>query len=122
MIRIFTSKTQKVGERGEKIAMQFLQKHGFTIIEQNYSARYGEIDIVAQNGDMLYLVEVKSQNINTTINPFENLTPKKIRSLTVMTQIYIEHKKWEGDYRLIGCLVRLDDINRRALVETIDLA
>ena len=121
MIRKFTSKTQKIGEAGEKIAMQFLVKHGFVIVEQNYSNRLGEIDIIAKKGTTLYLVEVKTQNINTTISPFENLTRKKLRSLEIMAQIYVEHAKWTGEYRLIGCLIRLDAFNKRALVETLDL-
>ena len=56
----FTSKTQKVGEIGEKIAEMFLVKHGFTILERNFTCKAGEIDIICQKGNKVHFVEVKS--------------------------------------------------------------
>ena len=47
-VKRFTSKTQKIGEIGEKIAEMFLVKHGFTIIDRNFTHKLGEIDIIAQ--------------------------------------------------------------------------
>lgn len=122
MIREFTSKTQKIGEVGEKIAVKFLVKHGFSIIERNFSTKYGEIDIVARKDKILYLIEVKTQNAKTSINSAENLTYKKLQSLEIMTQIYVEYKHWKGDYRLVACLIKLEPALKQALVQIVDLA
>ena len=47
MPKIFTSKSQKMGEFGEKIAEKFLKDKGYKIIERNFCSRNGEIDIIA---------------------------------------------------------------------------
>ena len=121
MIRVFTSKSQKSGEIGEKIAVKFLVKHGFEIVEQNHSHKLGEIDIVAQKQNVLYLVEVKTQKWDAYIRHTENITSKKLASLKVMAQIYVSQKKWKGDYRLVGCFVSIENALNQAHVQMIDL-
>ena len=56
----FTSNSQKIGQLGEDIACKFLMKHGFSILERNYTKKWGEIDVIAEKGKKLYFVEVKS--------------------------------------------------------------
>ena len=60
MPKVFTSKTQKTGEIGENIAVRFLVKRGFTVVDRNYTKKWGEIDIVAEKADKIYFIEVKS--------------------------------------------------------------
>lgn len=52
---------KKVGAIGEKIAKEYLQKEGYKILETNFYCRFGEIDIVAKNGDEIVFVEVKTR-------------------------------------------------------------
>lgn len=52
---------KKVGAIGEKIAMQYLQKEGYEILETNFYCRFGEVDIVAQKGNEIIFVEVKTR-------------------------------------------------------------
>ena len=52
------SKNQ-LGSWGEALAAEFLRARGYTPIEKNYSCRYGEIDIIAENGTFLVFAEVK---------------------------------------------------------------
>lgn len=51
----------RIGEWGEDIAVNFLRRHGFEIIERNFHTVYGEIDIVAKHGGDYYFVEVKTR-------------------------------------------------------------
>ena len=60
MPKVFTSKKQKIGEIGENIACKFLVKQGFSILDRNYTKKWGELDIVARKYDKLYFIEVKS--------------------------------------------------------------
>jgi Holliday junction resolvase-like predicted endonuclease len=60
MPKVFSSKTQKTGEIGENIAVKFLVKHGYSIIDRNYTKKWGEIDIIAKKQGKLYFIEVKS--------------------------------------------------------------
>ncbi|HAS81008.1 MAG: hypothetical protein UR25_C0003G0173 [Candidatus Nomurabacteria bacterium GW2011_GWE1_32_28] len=65
MPKVFTSETQKTGEIGESIATRFLMKHNFSILDRNYTKKWGEIDIVAEKEGKLYFVEVKSVSCET---------------------------------------------------------
>lgn len=49
------------GKRGEELAVAYLGKAGYRIIERNYRCLFGEIDIVAEEGETLVFVEVKSR-------------------------------------------------------------
>src|SRR5450830_278847 len=69
MPKIFTSETQKTGEIGENIAAKFLVKHGFLILDRNYTKKWGEIDIIAEKANKLYFVEVKSVSTPSLILP-----------------------------------------------------
>ena len=53
---------QKTGNSGEAAVANHLQKQGFTILAQNYSKPYGEIDLIAQKDDVLAFIEVKTRH------------------------------------------------------------
>ena len=65
MPKVFTSDTQKTGEIGENIAVKFLVKQGFSILDRNYTKKWGELDIVAKKDNKLYFIEVKSVSRET---------------------------------------------------------
>jgi Holliday junction resolvase-like predicted endonuclease len=56
----FTSPKQKIGLAGERFAEMFLVKHGFTVVESNFSCRFGEIDIITNKNNRIHFIEVKS--------------------------------------------------------------
>ena len=56
-----TRRNKDLGDWGEKKACDFLCRHGFKIVEQNYHTTMGEIDIVAVKGDDYYFIEVKTR-------------------------------------------------------------
>ncbi len=66
-----------IGDLGENIAIVFLEKRGFQVVDRNYRNAIGEIDIIAQKDDFYYVVEVKTlkipskQDINNMKNPFD---------------------------------------------------
>ncbi len=47
------------GEQAEQWAAHYLQEHGLKLIERNYRSRFGEIDLIMQDGAMLVFVEVR---------------------------------------------------------------
>ena len=47
------------GAHAEQLAAQFLQRHGLNLLQQNYRCRYGEIDLILQDGDTLVFAEVR---------------------------------------------------------------
>jgi putative endonuclease len=50
---------QVSGGNGEEAAATFLQRHGLSIVARNYRTRFGEIDIIARDGESLVFVEVR---------------------------------------------------------------
>jgi putative endonuclease len=49
------------GEQGEMLAAEFLRSKGMTIATRNYSCRFGEIDLIARDGNIIVFVEVRSR-------------------------------------------------------------
>lgn len=97
MPKVFTSKSQKIGESGENIACIYLKSKGFTVIERNYYKLIGEIDIIAKKANILHFIEVKSVSCEkigqkTLIRPEENFTQEKIRKFKKIINFYLAHK------------------------------
>ena len=51
---------RSIGERGEQLAAEHLARRGYAIVERNFRTRWGELDIVACDGDTLVFCEVKT--------------------------------------------------------------
>ena len=130
MPKNFTSKTQKIGEIGENIAVRFLMKHGFSILDRNYTKKWGEIDIVAEKKSKLYFVEVKSVSRNLlnvthktqdSYKPEDNMHPWKLKRLSRTIQTYLlsknipDKKEWQVDL----LVVYLDLNNKKARVKVV---
>lgn len=86
---------KKLGNRGEKIAANFLRKRGYRIIEKNYHSRLGEIDIVARENDSVVFVEVKTRRSTDFGLPEEALSYDKRRRLTKVAMGYLAHRRIE---------------------------
>ena len=52
---------QRIGQRAEDIAADFLRAQGLEILERNYRRRLGELDIIARDGDVLIVAEVRTR-------------------------------------------------------------
>jgi len=83
---------QRPGKKGEALAASYLQKKGFTICEQNYRAIGGEIDIIAQKGNILSFVEVKTATQALFGDPKSWVTPQKQQQLHRLAQAYLTHR------------------------------
>jgi putative endonuclease len=84
-----TMQRQRLGKSGEDLAADELERRGYAILARRYRTRYGEIDIVAQEGETFVFVEVKARSNDEFGTAAEALTPWKQRRLTVMATDYI---------------------------------
>lgn len=64
-----------MGDRGEETAARYLESRGFEIVARNYSCRYGEIDLVALDGETVVFVEVKLRR--NRFDPLEAVDERK---------------------------------------------
>lgn len=128
MPKVFTSEKQKTGEIGENIAVKFLMKHGFSILDRNYTKKWGELDIVAEKKGKIYFVEVKSVSRETLDRPEEldqykpedNMHPWKLKRLARTIQTYILHKKLdEREWQVDLLVVFLNLKDKKARVKTV---
>lgn len=92
---------QNLGRLGEQIASEFLQKKGFQILEFNFKARYGEIDIVSSSPEgILVFVEVKTRIGEDYGEPVESVTPWKLREVVKTAEFYLLKNKLDPDWRI----------------------
>jgi len=88
-----TLKKKELGAKGEDIAIRYLKKRGYRIVERNYRVKLGEIDIIAEQGDDLVFIEVKTRSDATFGTPFESVTKQKQKQLSKVALEYIAKKK-----------------------------
>ena len=91
---------QHVGKWGEDAAAEYLQGHGIEIITRNVRTPYGEIDIVARQGDVTIFVEVKTLRSSQNFFPEHNVTARKREHMLAAADYYAaEHEidHWQID-------------------------
>ena len=138
MPKVFTSETQKIGEIGENIAVKFLVKRGFSILDRNYTKKWGELDIVAEKQDKIYFIEVKSVSTPSLIKftspqaspyqgeedyrPEENMHPWKMKRISRTIQTYLLSKKIpdEKEWQVDLLIVYLDLKNKKARIKLVE--
>ncbi len=81
---------RNIGSEKERIAGQYLEEKGFTLLEYNYRTRMSEIDIVARDKGVLVFVEVKYRKDLSDGHPLEAVTPQKQRRIRNAALCYLE--------------------------------
>lgn len=89
------------GDIGEERAVSYLEDRGFEIIERNFYARFGEIDIIATKENVLHFIEVKSG----AYDPIYQITPSKLSKIIKSADIYISKKRIDMDYCIDAVIV-----------------
>ena len=78
-----------LGNKGEMLASRFLLDKGYAVHHHNWRSGHKEIDIIAQQRDVLVFVEVKSRASEEYGNAYDAVDDKKIRLLISAAQAYI---------------------------------
>jgi len=89
----------ELGKKGEKLAVDFLLKKGYTIRDTNWRFQKAEVDIIAQNGKILAVVEVKTRSTTDFGNPQDFVNPKKIKLLVTAIDEYVTSKDLDVEVR-----------------------
>ena len=79
-----------LGAYGERVAERHLVAAGFAILECNWRCPAGEIDIVARDGDVLVVCEVKTHSGDAYGSPVEGVTPAKARRLRRLAGLWLD--------------------------------
>ena len=70
-----------IGGHGEDIAMEWLRKRGYYIVERNWRAGRYEVDIIAEHYDTLHFIEVKTRKRGGWQSAYDSIDEQKIRSV-----------------------------------------
>ncbi len=84
---------QQFGKKSEEVAARHLVRNGYSILEQNYRTKQGEIDIIAKDGDTIVFVEVKARRSDHFGNPKWAVTPKKQKKILMLALYYLKATK-----------------------------
>lgn len=78
-----------LGKEKERLACEFLERHGIEVIETNFSCRFGEIDIVARENGTVCFVEVKYRSSAAYGYPEEHVDTVKQKKICRTADFYI---------------------------------
>ncbi len=88
-----------IGILGEKQAINFLKRQGYTILSQNFSSRFGEIDIIARDRNCVVFVEVKKRKNTSFGSGAEYVDIIKQKKIIKTALYYIQRYNIDGDMR-----------------------
>lgn len=82
-----------IGKYGESIANSYLRDLGFSILEENFRNRFGEIDIIANKNNLLIFVEVKTRFSKSYGTPSESVTKSKQQNIIKLSKYFLLKKR-----------------------------
>lgn len=88
-----------LGKLGEELAVTFLEKDGYTILETNWTFQKAEVDIIAQKENILAIVEVKTRSSIDFGLPQDFVKPKKIQLLVKAINEYVISRDLDVEVR-----------------------
>jgi len=86
---------KELGRKGEEIALRFLKKKGYRVIETNYVCKMGEMDIIAKEKDTLVFIEVKARTSTEFGPPQLAVNSSKQRQLSKVAWNFLKEKRIE---------------------------
>ncbi len=89
----------ELGKLGEELAVEFLRKDGYAILETNWTFQKAEVDIIAQKENTLAIVEVKTRSSLEFGLPQDFVKPKKIQLLVKAVNEYVVSKNLDVEVR-----------------------
>lgn len=88
-----------LGNKGEMLAARYLLDAGFAIHEYNWRSGHKEIDLVAQERDVLVFVEVKTRTSDAYGAAEDAVTESKMSNLVLAAESYVKTKNIDLDIR-----------------------
>lgn len=115
-MKISDMSSKEIGTYGERVAIEYLKRHGFKLVTTNMTRKTGEVDLIMRKGNSLHFVEVKTVSCwrfpNTAeardrFDPSANIHREKIRKVARTAEWYVAEKRWKGLVAVDAVLVWL---------------
>jgi putative endonuclease len=112
------NRKQEIGRYGERIALEFLERHNYRIIATNVKISFKEIDIIASIGKKIIFVEVKTRLGSALGDATEAFTGKKVENMKWVISEYISNNKIDEKYVQIDLIaVDIVEVKNRASIK-----
>lgn len=89
-----------VGHAAEKYAAEYLQEHGYKVLDLNWRTKFCEIDIVAKRDKVVCFFEVKYRKNDFAGRGLEYITKAKQKQMQFAAEMWVQEKDWSGDYEI----------------------
>ena len=97
------------GNNAEAKAAKFLKEQGLKILESQYRTKFGEIDLIARDGDEIVFVEVKARQSAEFGFPEESVTKSKLKKIALVGAQYLQSSKLlDAPYRIDVVAIEAD--------------
>lgn len=110
---------RETGQRYEDMAVRYLRGRGYEIVRRNYRCPYGEIDVIARDGDTLVFVEVKYRGSAYWGAPWEAVNARKRRRISRAALSFYSGNGYEQD---VSCRFDVIGIERGGKITHIENA
>ena len=115
---------KEVGKKGEELALRFLKKKGYRILERNYICKMGEMDIIAKEKDTLVFVEVKTRTSMIFGPPQLAVNSTKQMQLSKVALYFLKEKELEdvkARFDVVAILLRPEGEEIELIKDAFDL-
>ena len=114
---------KRLGDAGEEIATRELVRRGYVVCERNWRCPEGELDIIAEQGEWLVFVEVRTRRGDRFGTPEESITPAKRAHLIAAAQAYLQAQSLQDcDWRIDVVAVEMSSRGELIRVDVIENA
>jgi len=94
------TRAAQLGWRGEETVRRWLERRGFVFVERNFRTRYGEIDLIMRDGDVLVFIEVKTRRSRTFGAPEESISERKLERMEAAAEAFCQRHAQIGPRRI----------------------
>ena len=115
-------KISGIGKSGEEFTAEYLRKNGYIVIKQNFSNRFGEIDIIAENDEYIVFVEVKTRKYGAMVGGTEAVDAYKMSRIKNLSNDFLSKFETEKAPRFDVADVVYDDFDDKFSINYIESA
>ena len=108
----------ELGTLGEELALEFLEKNGYEILETNWTFQKAEVDIIAKKDTVLAVIEVKTRSSIEFGLPQDFVKPKKIQLLVKAINEYVISNDLDHEVRFD--IIAIQKENNGFIIEHIE--
>jgi putative endonuclease len=84
---------QRLGDEGEALAARFLEAQGFRVVARNHRTRRGEVDLIAERGELLVFAEVRTRSSEAFGAPEETVDARKQARVVAAARDYLARRQ-----------------------------